>query len=82
MKNKPQLNDNAKVAQGLYTVAEAAVIAKRSVQTIVRDIKAGKLVALQPGGPRCARLIPQGNLCDYLYGTSLGSQRRSNRAKK
>ncbi|MEY2499818.1 MAG: hypothetical protein QOI07_152 [Verrucomicrobiota bacterium] len=69
-------NPAANIVQGFYTVAEAAAITKRSSQTIVRDIKAGKLAALQPGGPNTSRLIPQGNLVSYLYGTPLGSQRR------
>jgi len=36
--------------------------------TIHRAIKAGKLKSLQPGGPNSNRLIPQGNLAEYLYG--------------
>lgn len=54
--------------QGLYTVAEAAAITKCSAQTIVRAIKAGKLKAVQPGGFNTTRLIPCGNLSDYLSG--------------
>lgn len=69
MKNKTNPSDDtAKVIQGFYTVAEAAAIAKCSAQTIVRAIKAEKLKALQPGGVNTARLIPQGNLVEFLFG--------------
>lgn len=54
--------------QGFYSLAEAATLAKCSTQTIARAIKAGKLKAIQPGGFNTTRLIPQGNLVEYLYG--------------
>ena len=67
-------SSSAKVVQGFYTAKEASEIAKCSVQTIMRFIRSGELMALQPTGPRGTILIPQGNLANWLTSRAYGAK--------
>jgi excisionase family DNA binding protein len=67
-------SSSVNVVAGFYNLKEAAKIAKCSDQTIKRMIKAGKLKAFQPTGPRGTVVIPQGNLVEFLTSRAYGEK--------
>jgi predicted site-specific integrase-resolvase len=71
-KNKNTKQREPRSIPAFYTFKQACAIAHVSSSTMHRMIKAGKIKALQPTGPKGNLIFVQGNLLEFL----------TNRAKK